>query len=122
MNIQELMARLEDNASNQSKPVSVQIDGLGTIYVRKRTVREFEEMASVNRDKDVTGMSKEPNGVFAPSLSRLLCDEKGARFPAEHADQLVDLLAKQPEDVFHAIINATDGKTEVTAKAEAEGN
>ena len=111
MTIEELLQRLQENAATAAKPVSVVLDGIGTVYVRKRTIREFEQIASLklNENKDVAGM-------FAPSVARLLCDEEGNRFPEEHAATLAALIAAQPDDVFQKIMEATDG----TAKKKEE--
>ena len=47
MKLEELLAKLEENAQFINKPVTVMLPGIGNIYVRKRTVKEFEEMAAV---------------------------------------------------------------------------
>lgn len=106
--IEELLASLEANAERASKPVAIEVDGVGTMYVRRRTVAEFEDMATVN--------GNEPGGKFGPALARLICDESGTRLPQEHRDRLAELLARQPEAVFHKIIGAADDK------AQAPGN
>lgn len=107
MNVEDLLAKLEENAGTVERPISVDVPGVGTLYVRKRTVLEFEQMATV-REANVDS----PNGFFAPSVARLLCDEQGKRFPLDVQERLVGLLARQPESVFHAIINAADGRGE----------
>ena len=111
MNIDDLLAKLEANAEQFAKPTAVEVTGIGTVYVRRRTVGEFEEMAAVN--------GAEPSGKFGPALARLLCDENGARLPAEYRDRLAALLARQPETVFHQLVEASDGTEK---KAEAPGN
>lgn len=104
MNVEELLEKLEANASATQLPVSVEIENVGTIYVRRRTILEFEQMQTLKTSTDGGEI-----GVFAPSIARLLCDETGKRFPLNVEGALADLLAKQPEDVFHKIINAADG-------------
>ena len=105
MDITELLKKLEENTT-VIKPVAVDVPGLGTLYIRRRTVFEFEQMSTLK-----TGESAGENGVFAPALARLLCDENGQRFGAEHEATLISLLAQQPEEVFHKLIEATDGRT-----------
>jgi hypothetical protein len=77
---------------------------VGTIYVRRRTVLEFEQMAALKAQADAGSL-----GIFAPSVARLLCDEEGKRFSPNVEAALAELIAKQPEDVFHQIVNASDG-------------
>lgn len=107
MNVEELLANLEKNADAVVRPNSVDIPGVGVLYVRKRTVLEFEQMAAVREAN-----ADSPNGFFAPSVARLLCDEQGKRFPPDVQERLISLLARQPESVFHAIVNAADGRGE----------
>lgn len=110
MNLEELIARLEENAQTLVKPVPLTLAGIGTIYVRKRTVKEFEEMAQVraaDRDKQIDDKGV---GLFGPSLARLLCDENGKRFLPDQEAALAVVLAKQPEDVFHKIVDAADSQ------------
>lgn len=107
---ENLLARLQENANAAVKPIAVEIPGIGKVYVRKRTVLEFEEMAefrkSLQEDSEEGGAKL---GLFAPSLARLLCDEAGNRFTADEEKQLAAILVRQPEDVFHAILAASDG-------------
>lgn len=122
MKLEELLARLEENAQSVVKPVALPLAGIGTIYVRKRTVKEFEEMAQVRAaDKDKPVGEDKGVGLFGPSLARLLCDEDGKRFPPDQEAALAAALAKQPEDVFHRIVEATDGQTTKAAEP-APGN
>ncbi|MCC6489144.1 MAG: hypothetical protein IT364_16715 [Candidatus Hydrogenedentes bacterium] len=104
MDIEELLKQLEVNAGTVERPIAVAVPGVGTLYVRKRTVLEFEQMATVREAN-----ADSPNGFFAPSVARLLCDEQGKRFPLDVQERLIALLARQPETVFHAIVNAADG-------------
>lgn len=118
MNIDDLFTALKDNAEKAHKPIPVPIDGLGTIYIRRRTVVEFEELAAASKEdpEPVNGAGK-----FGPALARLLCDENGDRFPLEHRDKLAHLLAAQPEAVFYQLRDAADGTADVE-KAAAPGN
>ncbi len=116
MNIPELLAALQANADKAHRPIAVPVEGIGTIYIRRRTVVEFEELAAAKEEPVVNG-----SGKFGPALARLLCDENGDRFPPEHRDQLARLLAVQPEAVFYQIRDAADG-TEDVEKAAAPGN
>lgn len=123
MKLEELLARLEENAQTLVKPVPLTLAGIGTIYVRKRTVKEFEEMAQVRaaeRDKpvDPEAAATVNVGLFGPSLARLLCEEDGKRFSPEQEAALAAVLAKQPEEIFHRIIEATDGQIKDPAKKE----
>lgn len=108
MKVEELLAKLEENASATQKPNTVEIPNVGTVYVRKRTVLEYEQMATLK-----AGAGGQDNGLFAPSIARLLCDENGKRFDINTENALAELLARQPEDVFHAIVNASDGERKV---------
>lgn len=110
MKIEELLARLDANASALAKPVAVEIPNVGTMYVRRRTVLEYEQMATLKTQAEA---GKLANGLFAPSVARLLCDENGNRFDAATEDALTQLLSRQPEEVFHIIVNASDGVRKV---------
>jgi len=112
MNYKELMAALQVRADEFAKPIAVDIEGIGRIFVRKRTVAEFEAMAD---------MEDKGHGKFAPALARIICEGSGARFPAEQRDQIAALLALQPEATFHTIISASDG-TGKQEDAKDEGN
>lgn len=114
MDITELLKKLEENTT-VIKPVAVDIPGLGTLYIRRRTVFEFEQMSTLK-----TGEGAGKNGVFAPALARLLCDENGQRFGSEHEAVLVSLLAQQPEEVFHKLIEASDGRTAQVSKEDPQ--
>jgi len=116
--IDDLIARLRVSAATVASPILVEVPGLGALYVRKRTVKEFEDMAIVGKPKDG---DPEYSGVFASSIVRLLCDETGKRFTVQQEAVLIPLLAKQPEAVFHAIVDASDG-TAAKQKAEEPGN
>lgn len=107
MDVDDLLKQLEINAGTVERPISVTVPGVGVLYVRKRTVLEFEQMAAVREAN-----ADSPNGFFAPSVARLLCDEQGKRFAPDVQEKLIGLLARQPEAVFHAIINAADGHNE----------
>lgn len=127
MKLEELLAKLEENAQFITKPNTAVLPGIGIVYVRKRTVKEFEEMAAVRaaeRNKegqDSKDAKTDPVGLFGPSLAQLLCDEQGNRFSAKDEAALAAILAKQPEDVFHAITEAADGKSQA-AKEPVPGN
>lgn len=110
MKVEELLAKLEENASATQRPNTVEIPNVGTIYVRKRTVLEYEQMATLQKQVEAGGQTF---GLFAPSIARLLCDENGKRFDINTENALAELLSRQPEDVFHAIINASDGERKV---------
>lgn len=120
MKVEELLARLEANASAAQQPVQIEIPNVGMIYVRKRTVLEYEQMATLKAQTEASGQD---TGLFAPSVARLLCDENGKRFDLTTEAALAQLLARQPEEVFHAIINASDGvrKVEEVKAEEASG-
>lgn len=108
MNYKDLMTALQARADEFAKPVGIDVDGIGRIFVRKRTVAEFEAMAD---------MEDKGQGKFALALSRILCEESGARFQPEQRDALSVVLARQPEHTFHDIMNASDGlKKEEDAK------
>ena len=109
MNYQELMAKLQANAEAFVKPGFVDVDGIGRIYVRKRTVAEFEAMAEAKEGE---------TNKFGIGLSRLLCDENGRRFSEEEQKALAEVLAIQPQEIFHKLIAASDGtKKEETKEA-----
>ena len=116
MKIEDLVARLESNAVAASTPVQVDVPGLGVLYVRKRTVKEFEAMASIS---GANSDEKNEIGVFGPSIVRLLCNEDGTRFTASEEKLLGPLLSKQPEDVFHAIVEASDGNSRKVEATES---
>lgn len=115
MDLNDLMAKLEANAVKAHQPVAVEIDGVGTMYVRRRTVLEFEQMASLIE----AGEAVNGHGKFGIALERLITDEKGDRIPEKHRERVAGLLASQPESVFHKLLAAADGTEK---KAEAEGN
>lgn len=118
MKLEELLAKLQDNAATAAKPVAVEVDGVGTVHIRRRTVLEFEQIAALKLTEN-----KGPAGIFAASLARLLCDEEGNRFPAAEADTLAALLSQQPDDVFQKLMEATDGgKKETTVEVTADPN
>jgi hypothetical protein len=108
MNYKELMANLKANAQSFAKPAMIEVPNIGKIYVRKRTIAEFEAMAEL-KDSGT-------EGKFAGSLARLLCDEAGQRFPPEECKELAKLLALQPEAIFHSIVDAADGGEKLEAK------
>lgn len=112
MTAEELIAALQANADRFEAPVAVEVANVGTVYVRRRTVAEFEAMAELK--------VQEGGGKFGPALARLLCDEHGQRYPGEVADKLSKVLQRQPETVFHALIEAADGTK--AAEAAASGN
>ena len=119
MQVEELLAKLEENASAAQKPVTVEIPNVGTVYVRKRTVLEYEQMATLQKQVEASGQD---NGLFAPSIARLLCNEEGKRFDIKTENALAKALAGQPEEVFHAIVNASDGVRKLEETVEvAEG-
>lgn len=104
MNPEQLLAAFERNAERKGTPKSVEIEGIGTVFVRLRTVKEFEEMAQAEPDKQ----GDEGPGRFALALARMLCDESGNRYPLDIQSRLADLLARQPERVFRQITEAAD--------------
>lgn len=112
MNIEDLKTALKANAEKAHKPVAVEVPGVGTIYVRRRTVTEFEQLAAI-AEGQVNG-----SGKFGPALARLLTDENGDRLPAEHRQELGHLLADQPETVFHQLLAAADGTADLEKAAE----
>lgn len=119
MEFEDLVKNLETNAATV-RPVKVTVPGIGTLYVRKRTVLEYEQMSDVrvamaNKDKEqeAAGQSTvEKSGILAAAVARLLCKEDGSRFTSDQEQQLAVLISQQPDNVFHAIINASDGKQE----------
>lgn len=117
MQVEELLAKLEANASAAQQPISVEIPNVGTVYVRKRTVWEYEQMATIKAQTEAGGQD---TGLFAPSAVRLLCDENGKRFDLKTEAALAQLLARQPEDVFHLIVNAADGVRKVEEPTKEE--
>lgn len=112
MDVKELLKRLEENAAVLLKPVQVEIEGIGTLYVRRRTVLEFEQMSRLAEGEQAK------NGMFAPAVVRLLCDEEGHRFNEKDQAALAAALSRQPEHVFHKLIEASDGR----AKKEESSN
>lgn len=110
MNYEDLVASLNQNAEKTLRPVSLTLPGIGTVYVRKRTVLEYEQMSDM-RKAVAEGASEElkPVGVLATSLARYLCDEEGKRFTFEQQKTLAEVLSKQPEEVLQRILGATDG-------------
>lgn len=115
MDIELLKTALKANAEKAHKPIAVEVAGV-TIYVRRRTVSEFEQLAAVAEAGQMNG-----SGKFGPALARLLTDENGDRLPAEHSKELGHLLADQPESVFHQLLAAADGTADLE-KAAAPGN
>lgn len=106
MSPEELIAAFEVNATTV-KPVAVLVPNVGTVYVRKRTIDEFEELAGTG-EENVEG--EPPKKRFAPSLASMLCDENGHRYPDEVQKKLAELLSKQPHEVFTTLVEASDGK------------
>lgn len=108
MSPQELIAALESNAERTRKPVAITYDGIGTLYVRRRTVAEFESMADLKPEIGADGKPMKTE-QFGPALAHLLCDEEGNRFDAETTKVLAKLLSSQPDELFHRIVEASNG-------------
>lgn len=124
MQVEELLAKLDANASSISKPIAVPIENVGVLYVRKRTIEEFELMAGIKEpteDAAKSGATK-TGALFASSVARLLCDEEGRRYPLDVQAKLLVLMEKQPEEVFHALIAAADGKRKFEEGEIKEGD
>lgn len=115
MEFDAFVKSLEQNASTV-RPIAVEVAGIGTLYVRKRTVLEYEQMSDVRKaffKEETEGEEESPekkSGILAASVVRLLCKEDGTRYEPLQEQKLAALFAKQPDDVFHALINAADGK------------
>lgn len=121
MDFQALVEGLEQVAANV-KPIPVPIPGIGTLYIRKRTVLEYEEMSDIRRlfsDEDNESSEKKP-GMLAISLARLLCKQDGSRYSLEEQKKLAPVLAKQPEDVFHKLLNASDDNPVENIKGKSD--
>ena len=94
----DLLARLE---SNRLKPVSVEVPGLGTLYVMPLTV------ADVDTPKPAPAEGEPEDLGNARAVMRVMCDESGERFGDN--PELLALLRKQPWQVLNKLSNAATG-------------
>jgi hypothetical protein len=95
-----MLAALAANAARVRPPVEVILAGVGTLYVRAVTVEEFEKLEAAE------------GSALAAGLARALCDENGERLPKEVLDRFAEVLAKQPTQVMHAMLDGVRGKSE----------
>lgn len=107
MNREKLIAAMRANAA--PKPVAVQINGYGTVYVRKLTVAEV--------DAQTEEASK--GNKLARAAARLLCDEEGVRLFNPDSEEDVKLLASQPWEDVSEILSAANNQV---IKAADPGN
>ena len=101
MDADKLVAALAANAERARKPIAVELKGVGTIYVRRRTVAEFES--------DSADAAKEGDSVLSRTIAALICDENGKRYDEDVVSQLVELFAKQPDDIWREVMRAANG-------------
>lgn len=116
MEFDDIVKSMETNAATV-RPIKVDVPGIGALYVRRRTVLEYEQMSDVRlafnqETEDGEQTPTQKTGILAAAVARLLCKEDGSRFTSEQEQQLAVLISKQPDGVFHALINASDGKQE----------
>lgn len=102
MTFDELKAAFAANADRVRAPIPVPLEGVGTVYVRRATIDDFEDLAA----------NPTPDGEkrFGRGLSRLMCKETGERYSAQEAAELAELLRGQPEEQFTKIKNAATGE------------
>lgn len=105
-NIQDLISALKANAERVARPVPVNVDGIGTMYFRPRTVEDVSRIAE--------GQSA-PGGA----LAGMMCKEDGSRYTAEEMAEIAPLLAKQPEDLIVAVGRAMGAAEDTEAGKSA---
>ena len=83
------------------KPVSIEVDGMGTVYLRVMTAYDAEALR-----KQMEAAKKDDGCETGRLLAGLLCDEDGKLlFDIDNAEQVL-MLAKLPSTMQTAMINA----------------
>lgn len=107
----ELIAAMQ--ATRSPKPVAVQTEKWGTVYVKPRTVEEVD--ADTEDVDEVDGKHRR----LARGAARVICDETGKRLFDPQNDADVDLIAEQPWSMLRSLLAAVDG--EADEKKETAG-
>lgn len=110
MDFQDLLKRFQDNVARTSRARKLEIPGVGLMYVRRRTVLEYEQMNDLRRK--LREGKADTAGVLGISLARLLCDENGNRFGDDEEIELGKVIARCPEEVMNMILAVADGQDE----------
>lgn len=97
MNLNDLLQRMDTCAAE--KPRSVDIRGLGTVFLRSITIGEVDEQIVDEADK-------KNKSAIARRACRLLCDEEGNRLLDPDNAAHVAKMAKLPIRVLNQINTA----------------
>lgn len=115
MNAKEALAAWREKNARAQKAVPVEIDGVGTVFVRVTMISESDYLNSI---REAAG--KDETSVYPFLMANLLCNEDGSRLTDEERIEALEVFAGS---TFADYVALRDAATQgLKAKVDDSGN